>query len=75
MPERSCSIGPNDGLALTLDEIFPGAATLVELGLDHYMSAPDIGRRTVALTHAVLRLVAERNAEAPRDEGGHLGWP
>jgi hypothetical protein len=52
------SLGPNDGLALTLDEIFPGAATLVELGLDHYMSAPDIDRRTVALTRAVLRLVA-----------------
>ncbi len=68
------SIGPNDGLALTLDEIFPGAATLVELGLDHYMSAPDLGRRTVALTRAVLRLVAERDAEEQRDEGGGLSW-
>ncbi len=68
------SIGPNDGLALTLDEIFPGAATLVELGLDHYMSAQDIGRRTAALTRAVLRLLAERDAENPREEAGHLGW-
>lgn len=57
------SLGPNDGLALTLDEIFPGAATLVEIGVDHYMSAPDIDRRTVALTRAVMRLVLERDAE------------
>lgn len=68
------SLGPNDGLALTLDEIFPGAATLVELGLDHYMSASDIDRRTVALTRAVLRLVAERDAEGERDDGDRFGW-
>jgi hypothetical protein len=68
------SLGPNDGLALTLDEIFPGAATLVELGLDHYMSASDIDRRTVALTRAVLRLVAERDAEDERDDGDRFGW-
>jgi hypothetical protein len=68
------SLGPNDGLALTLDEIFPEGATLVEFGLDHYMSAPDIGRRTVALTHAVLRLVAERDAEDRAERGGRHGW-
>jgi hypothetical protein len=72
--EEMRSLGPNDGLALTLDEIIPGAATLVEIGLDHYMSAPDIDRRTVALTRAVLRLVAERDAEEQRDEGNRLGW-
>lgn len=55
-------LGPNDGLALTVDEIFPGGATLVEIGLDHYMSAPDIDRRTVALTRAVLRQIAGRAA-------------
>ncbi len=33
------SLGPNDGLALTFDEIFPGGATLVEVGLDHYLAA------------------------------------
>ncbi len=56
------ALGPNDGLALTLDEIFPGGGTLVEIGLDHYMSAPDIDRRTVALTRAVLRQIAGRTA-------------
>jgi hypothetical protein len=56
------SLGPNDGLALTIDEIFPGGATLVEIGLDHYMSAPDIDRRTVALTRAVLREIGDRAA-------------
>ena len=70
------SLGPNDGLALTLDEIFPGGATLVEIGLDHYMSAPDIDRRTQALTRAVLRLIAGRStAHAPHAKAnGHLGW-
>jgi hypothetical protein len=60
------SLGPNDGLALTLDEIFPGGETLVEVGLDHYMSAPDIDRRTEALTRAVLRHLAERSAARGR---------
>ncbi len=70
------SLGPNDGLALTLDEIFPGGATLVEMGLDHYMSAPDIDRRTEALTRAVLRHIAERSAVHAREAKAsrHLGW-
>ncbi len=70
------SLGPNDGLALTLDEIFPGGATLVEMGLDHYMSAPDIDGRTEALTRALLRLIAERSAVHARQAklNGHLGW-
>lgn len=61
------SLGPNDGLALTLDEIFPGGATLVEMGLDHYMSAPDIDRRTEALTRAVLRYIERRGAARVRE--------
>lgn len=56
--ESMRTLGPNDGLALTADEIFPGGATLVEIGLDHYLGAPDIDRRTAALTRAVLRHVA-----------------
>ncbi len=62
------SLGPNDGLALTVDEMLPGAATLVEIGLDHYMSAPDIDRRTAALTRAVLRMVAERERGPSPDD-------
>jgi hypothetical protein len=42
-------LGPNDGIALTTDEILPGGATIVEAGLDHFMAAPDIDRRTAAL--------------------------
>ncbi len=70
------SLGPNDGLALTLDEIFPGGTTLLEMGLDHYMSAPDMDRRTEALTRAVLRLIAERGAMHAREAkvSSHLGW-
>lgn len=70
------SLGPNDGLALTRDEIFPGGATLVEMGLDHYLSAPDIDRRTEALARAVLRHLAERSALHSRQgkASSHLGW-
>ncbi len=57
--EEMRSLGPNDGLALTIDEVFPGGRTLVEIGLDHFMSAPDIDRRTVALTRAVLREIGD----------------
>lgn len=54
-------LGPNDGLALTADEIFPGGATILEAGLDHYLTARDIDRRTEALLGAVVRHLGERH--------------
>ncbi len=57
--ERMRQLGPNDGLALTTDEIYPGGATIVEAGLDHYLTAPDIDRRTAALINVVIRRLGE----------------
>ncbi len=67
--ESMRALGPNDGLALTVDEIFPGGMTLVEVGLDHYMSAPDIALRTAALIRAVLRQIADRGDVESRASG------
>jgi hypothetical protein len=46
--------GPNDGLTLLADAIVPQGITVVERGLDHYFSAPDIDTRVAALTAALL---------------------
>ncbi len=49
--------GPNDGLTLIPDEIAPNSLTIVELGLDHFLLAPDIDFRTGALTYSVMHLL------------------
>jgi hypothetical protein len=58
--ESMRQLGPNDGLALTTDEILPGGITILEAGLDHFMKAPDIDRRTAALVRLVVRKLGER---------------
>jgi hypothetical protein len=52
--------GPNDGLVLIPDELFPGAPTVTEVGRGHFLNYPDIDLRTTAL----LRVVANRLAKA-----------
>jgi hypothetical protein len=49
--------GPNDGLTLIPDEIAPHSITIVELGLDHFLLAPDIDLRTGALTYSLMHLL------------------
>jgi hypothetical protein len=46
--------GPNDGLALTVDQLVPGAVTLIEPGMDHYFRDLELGEKTVALTLLVV---------------------
>jgi hypothetical protein len=46
--------GPNDGLTLLADALVPQGITLVEPGLDHYFTAPDIDRRIAALAAVLL---------------------
>ncbi len=46
--------GPNDGLTLITDEIAPHSYTIVELGLDHFLSASNIDLRTGALAYTVI---------------------
>ena len=57
--ESMRALGPNDGLALTTDEILSGGVTIVEAGLDHFMAAPGIDRRTEALIRAVFGALGE----------------
>jgi hypothetical protein len=46
--------GPNDGLTLLIDEIFPMGATIVEMGKDHYFRGADVELKTVALIRIVI---------------------
>ena len=52
------SYGPNDGLTLLADEIFPGSVTVLELGFDHFFRDPDINWKTVVLVLAVVKSLA-----------------
>jgi hypothetical protein len=54
--EDLCREGPNDGLALIADEIFPGGVTIVELGLDHYFQDREIDLKTAALAKTIMKL-------------------
>jgi len=47
--------GPNDGMVLLADTIFPGAVTLAELGSDHFLMDRHLDITTVALVITVIR--------------------
>ena len=47
--------GPNDGMVLLADMIFPGGITVTELGSDHFMMDRDLDVVSVALTTAVIK--------------------
>jgi hypothetical protein len=54
--------GPNDGVLLLADMIFPGGITLTELGGDHFLmnDHPDI--TAVALASTVIRWLEDEKA-------------
>lgn len=56
------SEGPNDGHTLIVDEILPGSASIVELGLDHYYDDPAIDLKTLALTRTVIDILESEAA-------------
>ncbi len=53
--------GPNDGLTLITDEIFPGGMTVVELGLDHYFQDKEIDLKTAALAQTIIHHLESQN--------------
>ena len=55
--------GPNDGLSLLPDLIYPGAATLVELGRDHFLLDDQTEAATLALALTVIRFIEEAGNE------------
>jgi hypothetical protein len=52
--------GPNDGILLLADMIFPGALTVAELGLDHFLLDRDIGATTVGLVAALVGWIEQQ---------------
>jgi hypothetical protein len=64
--------GPNDGLSLLPDLIYPGAATLAELGRDHFLLDDQTDAATVALALTVIRFIEEAGNEVLKLSGHSL---
>lgn len=56
--------GPNDGILLLSDMIFPGGITVAELGLDHFLLDQNLDAATVGLVTAVMGWTGEMPARA-----------
>lgn len=54
------SYGPNDGITLLSDSIFPGSVTVAELGSDHFLIGVEMDVTTVALTTTIIRWLEEQ---------------
>jgi hypothetical protein len=55
--------GPNDGMVLLADMIFPGGITLAELGSDHFLMDQHLDVTAVALAMTVIRWLENPAAE------------
>jgi hypothetical protein len=61
--------GPNDGISLLSDMIFPGGVTLADLGNDHFMRGKPIDIITVALALTVIRWLEHPDSELVQGPG------
>jgi len=57
--------GPNDGLMLLSDMIFPGGVTLTQVGSDHIRLSDRLDISGVALAITVLEWLENENHQAP----------
>jgi hypothetical protein len=57
--------GPNDGLSLLPDLIYPGAATLAELGRDHFLVDDQTDGATIALALTIVQYLDQRGRDSP----------
>lgn len=55
--------GPNDGISLLADMIFPGGVTLTELGSDHFMRGKPFDITTLALTMTTIHWLEYPDSE------------
>jgi len=55
--------GPNDGISLLSDMIFPGGVTLADLSNDHFMRGKPLDITTVALSLTVIRWLEHPDRE------------
>lgn len=58
--------GPNDGVSLLSDIIFPGGLTVADLGNDHFMGGKPSDITTVALAMTAIRWLEHPNSEIVR---------
>jgi len=56
--------GPNDGILLLSDMIFPGGITVAELGLDHFLLDQNLDAATLGLVTAVMDWTGELSVKA-----------
>jgi hypothetical protein len=61
--------GPNDGISLLSDMIFPGGVTLADLGNDHFMRGKPADITTVALVLTVIRWLEHPDSELVQGPG------
>jgi hypothetical protein len=57
--------GPNDGLTLLTDAIWPSGDTLAILGTDHFFSGVEIDRLTLAVLRTIEQALEDRGAGIP----------
>jgi hypothetical protein len=62
--------GPNDGVLLLSDMIFPGGVTLTELGSDHFLLGEHLDITAVALAITVIRWLDNPDHQASPIPGG-----
>jgi hypothetical protein len=62
--------GPNDGLMLLPDMIFPRGVTLAELGSDHFLPNGHVDITAVALTITVIRWLENPDGETSQAPSG-----
>jgi hypothetical protein len=61
--------GPNDGLSLLSDLIFPGGLTLADLGRDHFLLDDELAVTTLALTTTIVRWLENNQTNASAGAG------
>jgi hypothetical protein len=61
--------GPNDGISLLSDMIFPGGVTVADLDNDHFMSGRPQDITTLALAITVIRWLEHPDSEMVRGPG------
>jgi hypothetical protein len=60
------ALGPNDGLVLLEDELIPGGAPLLAVGVDHFLVHPDRNLWTAALLRVVVKGLASPDSNEHR---------
>jgi hypothetical protein len=65
--------GPNDGVVLLSDLIFPGGVTLAELGSDHFLLNGNVDITTVALAITVIRWLESHDPKVSQSLEASVG--